>query len=97
MTTNVIDRRAYKPLCLYCHDSGAPMCEPQRDILEYGTSPRFGWLTPQGESLKAFMASKSVDDLVQICDAPPEYAHCTPDYCNCDLEERCVNPFWSNP
>ena len=33
MAANVIDRRAYKPLCVYCHDTGCPMCEPQRAAL----------------------------------------------------------------
>jgi len=64
------------------------------DIIEYGTSPRFGWLTKNGERLRGFVRGKSVDELIDICCAHDEnYIHCDPDHCNCD--EPCHNPFWS--
>lgn len=71
-----------------------------RDIIEYGTSPRFGWLTPEGERLKAFVDNKSVDELVMLCcGRDDDYNVCYPDACNCGpngYEEGrvCVNPFW---
>src|SRR5437868_2994450 len=50
------------------------------DIIEYGSSPRFAWLTPRGKALKAFVASKSADDLVEITTGYTEdYVHCYPD------------------
>jgi len=30
MPPTVIDRRAYKPLCVYCCDTGCPLCEERR-------------------------------------------------------------------
>lgn len=72
------------------------------DVIEYGTSPRYGWLTPHGERLKAFIASKSVDELVEMATHHDEhYTPCYPDACNCGpngYEEgrRCENAFWSD-
>lgn len=37
------------------------------DIIDYGSSPRFGWLTSRGERLKDFLATKSVEELVALC------------------------------
>ena len=36
------------------------------DIIEYGTSPRFGWLTNKGERLRDFVNSKILEELVWI-------------------------------
>jgi hypothetical protein len=36
------------------------------DIIEYGTSPRFGWLTEKGEGLRDFMEGKSIEQLYEI-------------------------------
>lgn len=69
-------------------------------ILEYGTSPRYGWLTEQGKALKAFVDAKSVDELVAlVCDKTEDTNICYPDACNCGphgYEEGrvCENPFW---
>lgn len=70
------------------------------NIIEYGTSPRYGWLTKEGEALRDFVASKSVDDLYGFCMAD-DLDYCYPSYCNCQLCEdghsktdRCQNPFW---
>ena len=50
---------------LLCHE----------DVLEYGTSPRFGWLTSKGEELRDFISSHSVDELTDIIeDHTNEYA-----------------------
>lgn len=70
------------------------------DILEYGTSPRFAWLTVKGERLKKFMLSRTAEELVDIaCDHGEDYNSCSPDSCNCGpngYEEGriCDNPFW---
>jgi len=71
-------------------------------IIEYGTSPRFAWLTAEGERLKEFVTSKSLDELVTLCtERSEDYNVCYPDACNCGpngYEEgrKCVNPFWKN-
>lgn len=70
--------------------------------LNYGTSPRYGWLTPEGEALKKFIDSKTLEELVSICcEQPDDYTYCMPDACNCGpcgYEEGrvCVNPFWKS-
>lgn len=70
------------------------------DILEYGTSPRFAWLTKKGERLKAYVLSRTADELVNVvCEHDEDYPHCYPDACNCGptgYEEGrvCPNPFW---
>jgi hypothetical protein len=38
----------------------------QLDIIEYGTSPRFAWLTKEGEALREFIATKTVGELETI-------------------------------
>jgi hypothetical protein len=72
-------------------------CGYSANILDYGTSPRHGWLTEEGEAIKAFMASKSVDELVEICCSHSD--DCYPDSCNCGPRGyqagiKCPNPFW---
>ncbi len=69
------------------------------DKIEYGTSPRFGWLTDKGNLLKDFINSHTVDELYEICTSKTEeYAPCYPDYCNCDdkknEKDKCLNPFF---
>lgn len=69
------------------------------DIIEYGTSPRYGWLTPHGERLKAFIDSKSAEELYELTCRDENYHHCSPDACNCGpagYQEGvdCPNPFW---
>lgn len=66
------------------------------NILEYGVSPRFGWLTTRGERLRDYFASKGVDDLLEDLQAPEYYNECYPDHCNCDGPAKCVNPFWTD-
>lgn len=62
------------------------------DIIEYGTSPRYGWLTKEGELLKDFIVPMTADNVVGLTCTTNEYVHCYPDHCNCDTP--CNNPFW---
>lgn len=70
------------------------------DIIEYGTSPRFGWLTSHGEKLKEFVGSRTEDELVEmVSHTTQDYIHCYPDGCNCGEHgyvrgQKCGNPFW---
>ena len=76
------------------------LCSYDIGMLEYGTSPRYAWLTKRGKALKAYMASKTVDELVELVRQNDEYTRiCAPTYCNCTDEDgkgggRCSNPFW---
>lgn len=70
------------------------------DVIEYGTSPRFGWITHNyGEALRSFILSKSTDELYELTSRDSSYTVCYPDACNCGpngYEEgrKCGNPFW---
>lgn len=69
----------------------------QLDMIEYGTSPRFAWLTKEGEALKNFVGSKTIDELENIVDNYD--GQCSPNSCNCgpngyDKNRVCFNPFW---
>ena len=72
----------------------------QQGILEYGVSPRFGWLTTEGLALKRFVESKTADELVSLaCECDADYVSCYPDACNCgengyEPNRKCPNPFW---
>ena len=71
----------------------------RKDIFDYGSSPRCGWLSTRGKRLKAYMTAQSSDELVEIVtDFSPEYVPCGPNYCNCGPEgvegKQCENPFW---
>ena len=72
------------------------------NIIEYGTSPRFGWLTKEGESLKKFVCSKTVDELYDlVCNVTQDDTICSPQSCNCgehgyEKGRVCYNPFWRN-
>ena len=71
----------------------------RKDILEYGTSPRYSWLTPEGNRLKAFVDSHTVEQMEEICSRTDGMEVCGRDYCNCGplgyVEGRkCPNPFW---
>lgn len=76
------------------------------DIIEYGTSPRHGWLAVRGRELKEFVDKHTVAQLCEITCNHQEHAelyiYCCPEYCNCDphdLEFKgpCINGnvFWS--
>lgn len=76
------------------------LCKHGVDIIEYATSPRFGWLTTEGEALKAYLATKSVAELEELCCSRSEdHCVCYPDACNCGPNgyqegRKCLNPFW---
>lgn len=69
------------------------------DILDYGTSPRGAWLTPEGANLKSFVDTKTLAELEAICcDHPDDHVGCMRDACNCGdntvMGRVCDNPFW---
>lgn len=75
------------------------LCRYKVDMFEYGTSPRFGWLTEQGENMQAFLASKTEEELLNI---DSDDSGCCPDICNCGPDGyqegiHCHNPFWIKP
>lgn len=63
-------------------------------VFEYGTSPRFGWLTPRGHMLREYALSKSVDELETVIANFPTDEHCMPDYCNCTGRAVSCNPLY---
>ncbi len=69
-------------------------------IIEYGTSPRYGWLTPEGIKLRNYMLSKTEEELILlVCGTTENSIFCSPDYCNCgdggySEKKLCFNPFW---
>lgn len=71
------------------------------NVIEYGSSPRYGWLTPQGERLKAFVDKHTADELYAFTNRGEDYVHCYPTACNCGPNghvegKKCDNPFWTN-
>lgn len=69
------------------------------DIIEYGTSPRYGWLTKEGQALRKFMLSKPLEEIVTLVCGAEEPSYCTPSICNCGPRgyqegKKCGNPFW---
>ena len=71
----------------------------QINMIEYGTSPRYGWLEDEGMRLKAYTDSHTAEQLINIvCDRPDDYIGCYPDVCNCGPHfiegPVCPNPFW---
>ncbi len=70
------------------------------DVIEYGSSPRFAWLTEKGYRLRAFVLGKTPDELVALaCEFDQEQPHCAPSYCNCgptgyEEGKKCRNPFY---
>lgn len=71
------------------------------NTIEYGVSPRYGWLTPSGERLRDYVLGKTADQLVNIiCNHYPDYTHCYKTACNCgergyEAGRVCENPFWN--
>lgn len=54
---------AWLLICLFCRAA----------LIEYGTSPRCGWLTQEGYAMKTYLASRTVDELVNIANAEETY------------------------
>lgn len=72
----------------------------KEDMIEYGTSPRFGWLTECGQVLRTFVTNRTNDKLLELVTGYNEHhTLCSPESCNCGergyVEGRvCRNPFW---
>lgn len=70
--------------------------------IEYGTSPRFGWLDVGGRALKRFFDNHTEDELYELATRKAEdYCECYPDLCCCGPSgeqegRRCPNPFWAD-
>lgn len=76
----------------------------KEDILSYGTSARFGFLTKEGYRLREYVCSKTVDELYEnimrdsfVDDDCPII--CYKNACNCGPHGYlkgvlCSNPFW---
>lgn len=62
------------------------------NIIEYGTSPRGGWLTENGKLIQEFLRGKSDEDIFKAIEIPDDYIHCYFDHCNCD--NTCKNPLF---
>lgn len=71
------------------------------NAIEYGTSPRYGWLTRGGNRLRDYVLSMSFDDLMGVLESREEdQPGCGLQFCNCgpqgyDAKRVCPNPFWS--
>lgn len=77
------------------------------DVIEYGISPRFAWLSIEGRRLKNFIGTKTDDELYELAtqeenDEVENSHHCYHNYggCNCKSNGHrrdtfCANPFWS--
>lgn len=73
------------------------LCQAQ--LIEYGTSPRCGWLTPEGIKLRDYMLSKTEEDLILLVCNTEDNDYCTRHFCNCgeggySENKLCHNPFW---
>lgn len=69
------------------------------DVIDYGTSPRYGFLSIKGKALKKFVDSRSADQLIEATLVDDDYVGCMPDVCNCGptgymAGRTCPNPFF---
>jgi hypothetical protein len=65
------------------------------DIIDYGTSSRYGWLSEKGVKLKEFVDQHSLDDLCKMLAVDQDYIHCLSEHCNCEPElPNCKNPLF---
>lgn len=67
------------------------------DVIEYGCSPRNGWLTSKGILLKNYIENKSLDDLYELTMLDYEndgFVCCSKSYCNCEKGNECNNPLF---
>jgi hypothetical protein len=100
------DGRSYEA-ALFETEVGAPsawfllnvLC--RADILDYGTSPRYGWLTPLGERLRDYVLCHTPEELYAIVTQDVDHEHplCSQAFCNCpggSDDEGCrQNPLWN--
>jgi len=71
-------------------------------VIDYGTSPRFGWLNDKGVALRDFILAHTTDELYAMTDRDERDIVCYKDACNCGpkgfvLGKKCQNPFWYDP
>jgi hypothetical protein len=66
----------------------------QNAIIEYGTSPRSGWLDKRGLLLKQYLDTKGLDDLLELVNTDENYDYCYPKYCTCE-GSKCNNPLFN--
>lgn len=71
----------------------------QTRMIEYGTSPRFGWLEPKGRTLKEFLGKRTSDELYTLVMTDDEYIRCSSTGCNCGPKgyeegKKCDNPLF---
>lgn len=68
------------------------------DVIMYGTSPRYAWLTENGKALAEYIVPRTVEQLIEATDHDENYVACFPDYCNCVGQHHAgcclLNPFW---
>lgn len=72
------------------------------NMIEYGTSTRFGWLDARGKALRAFCILKANDELYDLAAdcGLNGYIPCSPTACNCgvgggyEIGRVCQNPFF---
>lgn len=66
------------------------------DMIEYGSSPRFGWLTPQGRALREFLSARDDGAVFAALRRSENDEICYKHHCNCETEGPCskANPFW---
>lgn len=78
------------------------LCRHGVNVIEYGVSPRYGWLNEHGKRLRDFIAEHSEEDLVNIiCNRTQDDIVCYSDACNCgprgyEKGRVCPNPFWES-
>ena len=63
------------------------------NAIDYGSSPRVGFLSKKGNNLRDYIISNSFDYLYDVLgNSGPEYFSCYLTSCNCEgLEQRCKN------
>lgn len=70
------------------------------DVIDYGSSPRHGWLSTEGQALKKFFLSHTLEELYGIYQKGKDFNQergweCFPDLCQCArYGEPCNNPFF---
>ena len=73
----------------------------ENDIINYGSSPRFGWVENRGKRLKKFFEERSINELLEIVFEDNEKELCTEQYCFCDadgehIDGKCKNNVFMN-
>jgi hypothetical protein len=70
-------------------------------MIDYGTSPRFGWFYGHGKNLIEYLKSHTVDEMYEtVANYDSDYNMCFDDYCSCtdtQVHHKCKNnPFWEH-